>query len=292
MISRVAFCACFVAGLHTALGNVQKPPCGHETRVLEPGLRVRFLGTGAADWMGKDVRGEQRRLSSVLLDNRVLIDLTSVSLDMIPTNAKPEVVFYTHSHSDHFDPAAVKKLGVKRAYVHESWYAFASERLPFLEVIPLKTGESAEECGIRLTSCPASHATGLRDEQASMYLVEKGPTRLLYATDTAGIPAIAARLAGIDAHDKRGKGITALIMEATMGVDHADDYRIYAHSSVATVAQIARVLKQTDRYHPRFPDQKIYLTHMARTLHGTHKEVEKTVPAPLVPAYDGLEVTF
>lgn len=37
-------------------------------------LLVRFLGTGAADWNGMDERGELRRLSSVLLDNRILID--------------------------------------------------------------------------------------------------------------------------------------------------------------------------------------------------------------------------
>lgn len=124
-----------------------------------------------------------------------------------------------------------------------------------------------------------------------MYLVTKGPTRLLYATDTAGIPAVAARIAGIDAHAK-GDGITALVMEATMGVGHADDFRIFAHSSVDTVARIARVLQATERYRPRFPDQKIWLTHMARTLHGSQKEIEQGVPAPLAPAYDGLEVVL
>ena len=47
----------------------------------------------------------------------------------------------------------------------------------------------------------------------------------------------------------------------------------------------------TKRYLPA-PGQKVYLTHMARTLHGTQAEVAAAVPAPLAPAYDGLEVTF
>ena len=37
-------------------------------------LKVRFLGTGAADWNGRDDRGELRRLSSVLLEDRILIE--------------------------------------------------------------------------------------------------------------------------------------------------------------------------------------------------------------------------
>lgn len=76
-----------------------------------------------------------------------------------------------------------------------------------------------------------------------------------------------------------------------MGVGLADNYRLFTHSSVATVAQIARVLEETGCYKPR-PGQKIWLTHIARTLHGTHREIAATVPAPLAPAYDGLEVLF
>ena len=257
------------------------------------GLRVRFLGTGAADWKGRDARGELRRCTSVLLDDRVLIDLTEPAREMIPTSARPEAILYTHSHGDHFDPAAALKAGVRRAYVHESWFGDARKRLdPSIVVIPLKIGVSFELGGIRFTSCPANHATRLPGEQTTMYFVEKGETRLLYATDTSGIPAVAARIAGIDAHVPDSKGITALIMEATMGVGHDDDFRLFAHSSVATVAQVARVLKMTGRYHPRFPDQKIYLTHMARTLHGTREEIEKSVPDPLCPAFDGLEIVL
>ena len=65
-------------------------------------LLVRFLGTGAADWNGVDERGELRRLSSVLLDNRILIDFTPSDADMLPSGfMRPDAVFYTHSHSDH-----------------------------------------------------------------------------------------------------------------------------------------------------------------------------------------------
>ena len=41
------------------------------------------------------------------------------------------------------------------------------------------------------------------------------------------------------------------------------------------------------------PDgQPVYLTHLARTLHGTQAELDATLPSPLQAAYDGLEVVF
>ena len=260
------------------------------------GLRIRFLGTGAADWDGKDAHGEQRRWSSILVDDAVLVDFTMQDADMLPPGIRPGVIFYTHSHGDHYQPVVAMKHGVKRVYVHESWVEGAREEFALGAremgisapvVRGLAFGETVEEKGVRFTCVPANHATARKGEHTAMYLIEKGRERLLYATDTGGITAEAARIVGIDAHE-RGKPITALIMEATMGVGHEDDFRIYAHSSVATVAQTVRVLTATKRYLPPL-GRKVYLTHMARTLHGTHAEIEKTAPAPLCPAFDGLE---
>ena len=264
------------------------------------GLRLRFLGTGAADWNGKDERGEHRRLSSVLVDNAILIDFTSTAHDMLPEGVKPEVIFYTHSHGDHYNPVDALKLGVKLVYVHESWVEDARKEFAAVaaklgvavpEIRALAFGGTAVERGVRFTCVPANHGTSRKGEHTAMYLVEKGDERLLYATDTGGIMAEAARIIGIDAHVRNGKPITALVMEATMGVGHTDDFRIFTHSSVDTVARIVRVLMETKRYLPP-AGRKVYLTHMARTLHGTQAEIAAAVPAPLSPAYDGLEVVF
>lgn len=268
---------------------------GASEREVAP-LKVRFLGTGAADWCGRDERGEWRRLTSVLVDDAVLIDYTATAQDMLPHGIRPEAVFYTHSHGDHYQPAAALQLGVRRVYVHESWaeaarseFAAAAKKLSVAapEVHALAFGSSATVGGVTFTCAPANHATARRDERTAIYLVEKGETRLLYATDTSGITAEAARIVGIDAHYP-GKPITALVMEATIGVGHADDFRIFNHSSVDMVAHVVRVLTATRRYLPP-PGRKVYLTHLARGLHGTQAEIEKAVPGPLCPAYDGLE---
>ena len=264
------------------------------------GMLVRFLGTGAADWNGPDNRGEQRRLSSILVDKNVLFDFTVGNIEMIPAGLKPEVVFYTHSHNDHYHPESALKIGVRKVYLSQTWFDIAkadfekaSKKLnvQMPELIPLYIGQAVHVDGLRVTPLPASHATSKLFEQTLIYLIEKSEARVMYATDTAGIPAVAARLAGIDAHDPNGKPLTGLIMEATMGMDHDNDYRIFAHSSVGMVHRAVEVLQKTKRYLP-VDDQPVYLTHMARTLHGTQAELDAALPYPLKAAYDGLEVIF
>ena len=262
-------------------------------------LKMRFLGTGAADWNGRDERGELRRLSSVLLDSKVLIDFTPTDEDMIPAGVKPEVIFYTHSHGDHYNPKAALKLGIKSVFLGATWVERAKAdfekaaketggKVP--EVTPLSLGDKVTINGMTLTALPANHATGDLNEQTLIYLIEKQEVRVMYATDTGGIPAIAARIVGIDPHAK-GKAITGLVMEATMGLDGDEDFRIFTHSSVGTVLRTTHMLLDKGRYIPK-EGQPVYLTHLARTLHGTQAELDATLPKPLKAAYDGLEVIF
>lgn len=264
------------------------------------GIMVRFIGTGAADWNGRDERGEWRRFSSILLDNSVLIDFTMQGFDMMPPSCRPEAIFYTHSHDDHYSPEAALKLGAKRVYVHQSWFDRATADfkaashkagLPMPSIIPICIAQPISECGLTFTPLPANHATSHIMEHSVIYLVQKGNTRLLYATDTGGLPGVSTRYAGIDAHTAESRPITAFIMEATMGIDHEIDFRYFNHSSVATVQKTVQVLSMTKRYAPP-AGQHVYITHMARGLFGTHAETEKALPSPLRPAYDGLEVLF
>lgn len=263
-------------------------------------LSVLFLGTGAADWKGKDDRGEHRRLTSMLADREVLFDLTAGNLEMIPSGCTPETIFYTHSHGDHYSPSAALKAGVRTVYLSYTWYDKARSEfreaakkagVEMPEIIPLHVGRAVQVGDLKVTPLPANHLASSLSEQSLIYLIEKNGARVLYATDTAGIPAEAARLAGIDSHDRSAKPITGIIMEATMGLDHHNDYRLFAHSSVADVERVALALENRGRYRP-VGNQPVYLTHMARTLHGTQAELDTTLPKPLKAAYDGLEVIF
>jgi phosphoribosyl 1,2-cyclic phosphodiesterase len=236
-----------------------------------------------------------------LLDNRILIDFTPTDADMLPEGCKPECIFYTHSHGDHYNPEALLKLGVPAAHIGKTWinrawknFADASAKtgLPVPELIPLSIGETIVSGDIRITALPANHAIN-DTEQALIYLIEKGPVRVIYATDTGGIMGVAARIAGIDPHVKPGNPIHGLIMEATMGMgDKGDeDFRLFTHSSVNTVHRTVKMLLKRKRLEMK-EGQSVYLTHLARTLHGTQAELDATLPAPLKAAYDGLEVVF
>ena len=100
-------------------------------KMLEPsqekkeGMSVRFLGTGAADWNRSDNRGEQCRLSSILVDKNISFDFTAGNIEMIPAGLKPGVVFYTHSHNDHYHPESALKIGVRKVYLSQTWYDIA-----------------------------------------------------------------------------------------------------------------------------------------------------------------------
>lgn len=270
------------------------------TSAQTEGIKVRFLGTGAADWNGRDDRGELRRLSSMLADGNVLFDLTAHNPEMLPSGCKPDTVFYTHSHGDHYHPETALKLGIKKVYLSQTWYDIATRefkqaaarlKAAMPQIIPLHIGQAVQADSLSVTPLPASHATEKFYEQPLIYLIEKAGARIIYATDTAGIPAVAAKLAGLEAYDRERKPITGLIMEATMGMEHANDFRLFTHSSVSCVHQIVKVLQKTKRYTP-CDGQPVYLTHMARTLHGTQAELDASLPQPLKAAYDGLEVVF
>ena len=291
------------------------------TENAERGIRVRFLGSGAAGWKPEWAKSKpnMRRPSSVLLDNKVLIDFTNSAFDMLPQGCRPEVLFQTHSHGDHYNPSAAVKSGVKRMYVQETWAAAARRDieeaanklgLPAPEVVALPFGMPIEECGLRLTGVPANHSTSRvtegRLERTSLYLVEKGPARLLYATDTGGIPGDAARMIGIDPHIRednfsryaqsesyvaKPQAVTSIIMEATDG-DIDDDFRLFVHSSVQAVARTVTMLKKQGRFAP--PNgQSAYITHLGIKYRGWAAEkINAEIPDVLRAASDGLEVVL
>ncbi len=157
---------------------------------------------------------------------------------------------------------------------------------------------------------PANHSTSrVTDgvlERTSLYLVEKGATRLLYATDTGGIPGDAARMLGVDPHITKGnyerfaksgtfvaepKPLTAIIMEATNG-DSDADFRMFVHSSVQTVARTVEVLRQNGRYAPP-PGQCAYITHLGLKYRDWPSDkIDAELPSGIRSAHDGFETTF
>ena len=266
------------------------------TNAASDPLRLRFLGTGAIDWeTGPNAAGDVRRFASALVDGKVLIDFTARSREMLPAGCRPDVVFYTHSHRDHFNAAAALDIGVKRVYCHKSWadvarekFAEASKGRPVPEVRGIVFGGAVKEDGMTFTALPANHSTRRRGERCAIYLVEKGRERLLYATDTCGIMRDALKYAGLERNCERP--ITAIAMEATAGMGHEDEFRFFfSHSSVKLVERTVRALSDSGRYRP--PEGRpVWITHLSREQHAPQAELDATLPAPLKAACDGLDV--
>ncbi|MCR4565879.1 MAG: hypothetical protein K5651_07305 [Bacteroidales bacterium] len=292
-----------IAGLLLATsGSVFAQETTAQTEAPAPSpIKVRFLGTGAADWHGPNERGEQRRMSSILVDDCVLVDFTASNREMLPEGCHPRHILYTHSHGDHYNTEAALRLGVDTVWCSDTWaercrkdFAETAAKLELTApvVLPLAQQQEVTVCGVTFKALPANHATRYLDEQALIYLLIKGNTRVLYATDTGGIMANAAigGRFGADGLPKSARlPLAGLIMESTVGMNGEENFRLFSHSCVETVLHTVRVLQKNGTF-PK--DRPAYLTHLARTLHPSQEELDKTLPAPLKAAYDGLELIF
>jgi len=241
-------------------------------------MKLHFLGTGAADWNGPAENGEYRRLTSTLVDGCLLIDVNPEVLASIPDREKVTAAAFTHSHSDHFDLGALRALAPLTVYAHESWAGEITGE--GLTVVPLRTGEAVTAVtGHVLTAMPANHSTEKPYEQPVHYLVESGGKRLLYATDGAWLTNQTHHIIG-------SRQLHAAVFDATIGDAAPGDWRIFEHNSIDMVRLMVASLTKQGRL---APDAPVYLTHMARTLHGTQTQIESGLEKPFIACYDGLE---
>lgn len=111
-------------------------------------------------------------------------------------------------------------------------------------------------------------------------LFERDGKRVLYATDGAWIlNETYARLANADC--------TMLVLDATVG-DYVGDYRVSEHNSLPMIRLMLPSLKKSGIISD---ETKIYLTHLAPSLHLSHAETEKIAKKEgWITAYDGLRV--
>jgi hypothetical protein len=73
-----------------------------------------------------------------------------------------------------------------------------------------------------------------------------------------------------------------LIFDCTVG-DTEGDYRIFEHNNIRMVTEMAMTLRQHCG--------GIMVSHMAKTLHGTHEKLrEQLAPHGIVPAHDDMVV--
>lgn len=253
-------------------------------------MKIRFLGTGAADWR-EPVNGEFRALSSTLFDEKLLIDGTMMVRDRITHPEKITDMLLTHPHSDHFDLELIRSLAPIRVHAHSSW----ADRISGegVEVVPFEYFESFQAAGYTVLPMEANHLPEPKDEGAVHFVLQDGEKTVLYATDGAW-------LLTREWYALTKFSLDAAIFDATIGEGYPGDYRIFEHNSIEMLRIMLRTMRQpmfakhnaSGHIHPVLKaGAPVYLTHMARTLHGPQGEVDASLRPEFCPAHDGMEVT-
>ena len=224
-------------------------------------MKVLFLGTGAADWplQKTDGMAEFRRLSSVLLDDELLIDPGPQVFDALRAYGKDagkvRYILNTHRHSDYYCAETVSVLTGMGA-----------------EFVDFAAGEEKTVGKYTVTAYAGNHATC---ENTVHFILRDGEKTLFYGLDGAWL--MYDEVQGI----KQYKPDLA-VLDATIG-EQDGDYRIFEHNNLRMVLEMQKTLKS---YVGRF-----CISHMAMTLHTDHGTLaDKMERYDIVTAYDGLEL--
>lgn len=272
-------------------------------------LHIQLLGTAAAEGIpacgcpcricrqARSARGPHiRKRSGAVIDDHLKIDYgpdtVSQAQDLGLDTLQWRQLFVTHSHDDHFTPMELQYWS--RGYlparkpeeqlhifgneaVHKRWLTLSEhkrEAIPF-RVINALEPILVEAC--KVTPLPARHAP---DEKAFIYLIEKGPIRMLYGCDTGVFTDEAwASL--------KGKPLDLLILECTKGV-YPQDYE--AHLDAHTWIRMKDQLKQQGSLSP---NARLIATHFSHNGQAGHDELcSFFAPHGIETAYDGMNITI
>ncbi len=268
-------------------------------------MKLYFLGTCAADYNPRlrgDLAGKHdknaRRSNAVLLNGNTLIDCGDWILEELAIAgvemAAIQHVLVSHSHADHFRPDHLCTIAAAAGHPIHVWASvdtlgllakksigLAGAELLVPHALNSRCNPTAVAVGeLTVTALPSNHQTDIPGEETMHFLVEQDGRSLFYGTDGAWLPTVTGK-------HLFEKQLNCYLFDATCG-DYDDDYRIFEHNTVPMIRTMIKVLRQHNAF---APDARLYLVHIAPSLHKPHDEtVELAAADGLLVAYDGLEV--
>ncbi len=223
-------------------------------------MKITFLGTGAADWPAEKTENstEFRRFSSALIDDILLIDPgPQVPGALNEYGKKSENIKYiinTHRHSDHYSEETVNRLTASGAVFTE-----------------FKSDEVKQIGKYTVRAYRGNHSTC---DNTVHFLISDNEKTLFYGLDGAWLMYEEAQAIINFKPD-------FAVFDATIGWQDGD-YRIFEHNNLNMVLEVKKTLNQ---YIGKF-----CISHMARTLHSSHKMLAEDMEKHgVLVAFDGLE---
>ena len=259
-----------------------------------PKLSVQFPGTGAADHDWKNIGSPGVRGStSTLLDGKLLIDAGVTAFENLEragiAPSQISALLITHTHIDHFDPAAIGKIIAARnntcapldIYVSPQGAERLREKLPELKfnTYPLRSTVKVRIGNFTVTALPSNHLLENWDEETFWFLIETPAGNMLYALDGAWMTPVAAAMT-------KPFFLDWIVWDGTM--EKAGNWRSFEHSDLDMISmQINALISRGN-----VSEKTLHIiTHMAATLWPSQEESRKIIAAKgYFMAHDGLKL--
>ena len=259
-------------------------------------MQLTFLGTCAADVDREAIQAvcpdrfdpDHRRYAAALLDGHILIDCgPTVPEAMRILGADPQAVtdlIITHTHEDHFDRGSLDIVVGNRQEPLRIWCELNAcarvSGVPGTRLGPLMAGQPVQLDTLTRTPLAANHRVEETPETPLHYLIEKNGRRLFYGCDGGWLltDTFAALV---------GRQIDLFVFDGTVG-DYEGDERLASHNSIPMIRMMLKSMRPLGVF---APDGRIYLSHLARTLHRPHAETQEILARDgMYAAFDGLSL--
>ena len=258
---------------------------------MEQTTKLTFLGTAADDFSPRlktDCKDcfelDARRASCILVGEKYLIDcgmyvMESIRIAGVDTG-KITDIFVTHLHTDHFVAEYAEQIAAGHEKPVRLWVR-RDAQLPAMEnvevvYLPRHTEVEVEE-GVSVVSMDANHDAKSFPQHFVFNIHGK---KLLYALDGGW-------LLNESYNFMRGLKVDMAVLDATCG-DYLGEWRIGEHNTIPMIRVMVPSLKTVGVFND---ETRIYLSHIAPTLHAPHAEIMESVANDgLLVAYDGLTV--
>ena len=251
-------------------------------------MKILFIGTGAADWVLKERKGDEffRRLTAVKINDDIMIDCSPDTSDFTSKNpnalSNVKDVLITHTHSDHYSPQTIGEILRKDVRV---WAEEESEKkilsdMPHLETSVLEFFEENTVGRYTVIPVPASHSVADRNQTPVNYIISDGEKTIFWGCDSAWIP-------NYSWHEMKKHKFDLIVLDGTLG-DADGDYRIFEHNNIAMIKEMTNTIKSQQLLKE---GGKVMISHMSRYAHKEHDELQKQLDdVGVLVAYDEMEI--